>query len=134
MSDVGDKRADSLDIYEERDLEKRSLQVSDHVLVQSQRLVLIKSRVFYFGRRALRHARLDCRQGVTQVGSPRQQLLFQRLHFLGQVKRSNSTLVWFLTEPCNCTTHGVQSVSDQLWIRLGMYLWIRCQPQHVEVQ
>ena len=133
MSDVGDKRADALDIYEERELEKRSLQVSDQVLVQSQRLVLIKSRVFYFGRRALRHARVDGRQGVTQVGSLRQQLLFQRLHFLGQVKRSNSTLVWFLTEPGNCATHGVQSVSDQLWIRLGMYLWIRCQPQHVEV-
>ena len=133
MSDVGDKRADALDIYEERELEKRSLQVSDQVLVQGQRLVLIKSRVFYLGRRALRHARVDGRQGVTQVGSMRLQLLFQRLHFFGQVKSSNSTLVWFLTEPCNCATHGIQSVSDQLWIRLGMHLWIRCQPQHVEV-
>ena len=120
MSDVGDKRVNALDIYEERELEKSSSQVSDKVLVQSQRLVLIKRRVFYFGRRALRHARVDGRQGVTQVGSLRLQLLFQRLHFLGQVKRSNLTLVWFLTEPCNCATHGVQCVSDQLWIRLGM--------------
>ena len=85
MSDVGDKLADALDIYEERELGKRSLQVFDQVLVQGQRLVLIKSRVFYLGRRALRHARVDGRQGVTQVGSLRQQLLFQRLHFFGQV-------------------------------------------------
>ena len=114
MSDVGYKRADAFVIFEERELGKRSLHVSDQVLVQCQRLVLIKSSVLYFGRRALRHERVDGRQGVTQAGSPRHQLLFPHLHFLGQVKRSNPTLVWFLTEPCNCATHGVQSVSDQL--------------------
>ena len=133
VSDVGYKRADAFVIFEERELGKRSLHVSNHVLVQGQRLVLIKSSVFYFGRRALRHARVDGRQCVTQVGSPRQKLLFPRLHFLGKVKRSNSILVWFLTEPYDCATHGVQSISDQLWIRLGMYFWIRCQPQHVDV-
>ena len=133
VSDVGYKRADAFVIFEERELGKRFLHVSDQVLVQCQRLVLIKSSVFYFCRRALRHARVDGRQGVTQVGSPRQKLLFPRLHFLGQDKRSISPLVWFLTEPFNCATHGVHSVSDQLWIPLGMYFWIRCQPQHVEM-